>query len=276
MLRSFFSFLPPFKGKHRLARLFFSGKINNGKNLIVKGHYGIKYKVPNLKENVAFDIYVEGAYEKQYIHFLAENIPENGLLLDLGANIGSICIPVSKLRPDIKIIAVEASPRVFSYLEYNVGLNECANIFLENYALSSTDGEKIAFYSPEEKFGKGSMSPVFTDKAEYVDTVTVDSLLIRYNFKKVDFIKIDVEGYEANVFSGAKEILSGQDAPAILFEFAHWAENQAMNCKAGDAQQYLIALGYSLYNINDVKNETRLNQVLVNGTFMILARKGKQ
>lgn len=37
------------------------------------------------------------------------------IMLDLGANIGAIAISVSKLRPDIKIVCLEASPWVFDF-----------------------------------------------------------------------------------------------------------------------------------------------------------------
>jgi FkbM family methyltransferase len=41
---------------------------------------------------------------------------------------------------------------------------------------------------------------------------------------KVNFIKIDVEGYEYTVFKGGKELLSQDDAPDIFLEFVDWAE----------------------------------------------------
>jgi FkbM family methyltransferase len=273
MLDSLFRKLPAFKGKRRLARLLFRGKIRKSRGLIINGRFGVKYKLPNLIENVAFDIFVMGVYEPEYVQFLARILPPNAVMLDLGANIGSIGIPIAKMRPDVKIVAVEASANVFSYLKENVELNNCKNISLENYALSSADNEKVAFYSPEEKFGKGSMSAVYTDKAEYATTITLDTLVAKYGFQKVDVIKIDVEGYEATVFKGGKKLLSSADAPVVLFEYAHWAESLARGTAPGDSQKELLQSGYTLYNLSNPRKPVVLDKPLGEGTFMMMADK---
>ena len=273
MLRKLFRTLPPFKGRYRLARLFFAGLIRKGRDLVVTGKYGLKYKIPNLKENIGFEIFVDGIYEPEYIRYFAQRMPVNGVFLDLGANIGSICIPLSKLRPDISIIAVEASPRVFSYLEENCRLNSCHNIKVENLALSSQDNQQLPFYSPEDKFGKGSLSAVYTDKAEYVNTITLDSLIAKHKLSKVDYIKIDVEGYERVVFEGGKGVLSLEQAPVILFEFADWAENLGTDTKAGDAQVFLSQQGYKLYDFSNPPKLGPETQPRSQGNFMMLAVK---
>jgi FkbM family methyltransferase len=275
MLSSIFRKLPAFKGKHSLARFLLKHDINEKSNVIVKGAQGLVYKLPNLKESIGFEIYVNGVYEPAHIRLLVNNIPTNGTLLDLGANIGSICIPVSKLRPDIKIIAVEASPKVFEYLRYNVEMNNCQNIYIENFALSDSDGHQVAFYSPDEKFGKGSMSPVFTKVPEYVSTITLDSLIDKFKVDSVGFIKIDVEGYEGLVFRGGIRLLSSTTAPPILFEFADWAENLAMNVKCGDSQRILLDFGYKIHRVGSPRRLDPVKEVQTSGSAIFLAIKGK-
>jgi len=63
----------------------------------------------------------------------------------------------------------------------------------------------------------------------------------------VDFIKIDVEGYEYHVFKGAETTLSRPDAPDILFEFVDWAEEKAAGIAIGDAQRILKSYGYRIF-----------------------------
>lgn len=265
--------LPNFKGRYRLFRIFFSRYIQRIRDIVVTGKYGIKYKLPNLKENIGLEIFLDGIYEAEYIKFFSHKLPPNGVFLDLGANIGSVCIPLSKLRPDIKIIAVEASPRVFGYLKYNAEVNDCTNIHLENLALSSIDDEQLPFFSPKDKFGKGSFSAVFTQDAEYVKTITLNSLKRKYKLNHVDFIKIDVEGYERVVFEGGSDLLSIRNAPMILFEFADWAENMGKNLKAGDAQIFLAERGYKLYDFSSPPKVGPEMQPTSKGNLMILAVK---
>ena len=273
MLRKFFTLLPTFKGKYRIARAVFKKAVQQANNIVVDGRFGVRYKLPNLKENIGFEIFVDGIYEPGYIQYFQQRIPKNGVFLDLGANIGSICIPLARLRPDIRIIAVEASPRVFGYLKDNVVMNGCKNIIVENLALSSQDNIDLPFYSPEEKFGKGSLSTVFTDKAELVKTITVDTLKRKYHLTHVDYIKIDVEGYEKSVFEGGRELLSNGRAPVILFEFADWAENAGKGTKAGDAQLFLSELGYKLFDFTNPDHLGAEMKPQTSGNLMILAVK---
>ena len=256
-----------------MAKAFFSQKIRNSKNEIISGKFGLKYKLPNLKETIAFSIFTDGIYEEENIRFIIQHLPLNSVLLDLGANIGSICLPIAKLRPDVRIIAVEASPRVFSYLKENIEMNKVTNIDIVNIALSDNDGETISFYSPEEKFGKGSMSPVFTDKAETVKTITVDTLLKNKNISNVGFIKIDVEGYESFVFRGSEKLLSGDSKPPVLFEFADWAERQAHGAQVGDAQKELLRHGYQLAILDKPPVFKAVESYLQAGAFMMYAFK---
>ena len=270
---SFLQHFSLFKGKNRIAWLLYGNKIRNAKDVIVNGKLGLRYKLPNLKESIAFSIFVNGIYEEANIRFIVENLPPDSVLLDLGANIGSISMPVARLRPDVRIIGIEASPRVFSYLKHNIELNKISNIEIINLALSDKDNDMVSFYSPEEKFGKGSMSPVFTDKAETIKTITLDTLLEDRKIYNVGFVKIDVEGYENLVFRGGNRLFSGSTPPPVLFEFADWAENQAHGAKAGDAQKFLLSYGYSLFNVDDPQQIKPVDDHYKSGTHMMFAKK---
>src|SRR5688500_2921346 len=96
--------LPDFKGKRRLGKLLMKSKINQAQDVDVTGKFNCKYILPNLKETIGYDIYINGIYEKEIIDYLSKLIPSNGKLLDIGANIGAISIPLAKTRQDIQII----------------------------------------------------------------------------------------------------------------------------------------------------------------------------
>ena len=112
---SLFRFIPEFKGKHRLARFLLKKDLEARTDIWIRGKYGSSYLLPNLVENVALDIFINGIYEKGTSDLLAARLPRNGVLLDLGANIGAVCIPVAAKRKDISIVAVEAAPWLFGY-----------------------------------------------------------------------------------------------------------------------------------------------------------------
>ncbi|MHA4808316.1 FkbM family methyltransferase [Flavitalea flava] len=269
---SIFRKLPLFRGKTRLAKFFLNNSLAHKKDVWVKGKYGCEYLLPNLLENISFDIFVNGIYEEATSGFFVNRLPEGGVFLDLGANIGTISIPLRRQRKDVRIVCVEAAPWLFGYLQRNLSQNGFGDVHAVNKALYYKDNEELNFYSPDEKFGKGSLSPVFTKEGVKVITITVDTLVKELNLHKVDIIKIDVEGYEYQVFKGAEELLKREDAPDILFEFADWAEELAGLSK-GSAQSLLKEWGYSLSIFDDDGRMRPIPGILSEGNVMIYATK---
>lgn len=275
MIEKYLRKLPPFKGKQRIVKYLFRDLISKAKDLIIYGVYDCSYKVPNLKENIGFELFANGIYEKETISFIVNRLPANAIFFDIGANIGAIALPVCKRRTDIQALAIEASSNVFSYLKFNFENNKVNNCRLLNNAVSEKAGEIVNFFSPDEKYGKGSMAAVFTDKGESVETVTLESVLSEFEFDKIDLIKIDVEGFEYLVFKGGERILKRNNAPDILFEFVDWAEKLANGRKPGDAQELLIRYGYLLWEFESNGKLTPIISPISQGSIMIFATKKK-
>ena len=271
-MTALFRKLPAFKGKNRLAGLLFNKTLQTAKDVLVDGRYGCSYLLPNLVENVSREIFINGIYEQATSDLIAERSPQNGVFLDLGANIGAISVPLHKQRPGLRIIGVEAAPWLFSYLQQNFDRNGLDSRSLVNKALFYEDDRDIDFFAPDLKFGKGSLSPTYTDKATKVRTVTLDTLIAQLQLPRVDLIKIDVEGHEYNVFRGAGLLLGRADAPDILFEFEDWAENAAQ-LSPGTAQTYLLSKGYALFRVSDGSRLESMPQAISKGSTMLLATK---
>lgn len=265
--------LPSFMGKRRLARLLLSSEALGTNELTVDGKFGCTYTLPNVQETIGFEILINGIYEAETIQFISKRIKASGKFLDIGANIGAISIPLGKLRTDIQICSLEAAPWIFKYLKQNVLANQLTDITLINKAISSEGGKLVDFFSPKDKFGKGSLAPIFTNTAERVETITIDELVYEKN-NTVDFIKVDVEGFEALAFRGGQEFLRGKVAPDILFEFVDWAEELAGE-KPGCAQAILMDYGYKLYTFDRGVLGDQLSIPITKGGQLIFATKQK-
>lgn len=263
--------LPHFKGKHRLSRLLFRNLIENGRDLQIQGLGNCSYLLPNLQENLAFDIFINGIYEQETNDFLVATIPQGATVLDIGANIGSISIPLAKKRKDIRIVCVEASPFVFEYLKRNIALNGLdRQIQVHNVAITDADNLQLPFYSDPGTFGKGSLSPVFTHEAVMVNGISLDSFIRHHQLGNIGFIKIDIEGYEYFAFKGASQLLNRTDRPGILLEFVDWAEEHA-NLEKGSAQQLLMQFGYRLHLLEGNNISTPVTQAIRQGSAMLVA-----
>ncbi|MBX2939207.1 MAG: FkbM family methyltransferase [Ferruginibacter sp.] len=264
--------LPEFKGKKRLARFLLGSKLDNLKDITVNGQYG-RFLVPNIKEAIGFELYINGAYEPHIIELLKSLLPHNGHMLDIGANIGTIAIPLCKLMPGIKVVGVEASPTVFSYLEKNVALNAPISYDILNKAVTQKNGQMITFFSPDVMFGKGSQSNVYSSSSHSIESITINSLANIYFNNSIDVIKIDIEGYEYYAFMGGEQLLNQPSAPVILFEFLEWAESKS-GVKPGSAQKLLLEYGYSLYLIRNNQKHL-LESPVEKGDAMLMAIKSK-
>jgi FkbM family methyltransferase len=202
-------------------------------------------------EPVAFHLLVDGVYEPELAHFILERLPAGGTFVDVGANVGAFTIPaVKRVGTSGIVLSVEASPGVFPYLEENIRANQTGNVRLKHCAASDCYGDGVPFYeAPADHFGMGSMAPQFNASPVLVPSRPLDHLLAEEGVTHVDVLKVDVEGFEAQVFQGARCLLTSDRPPVVVFEFCDWAEGRAAGGKVGLAQQVLQDFGYDLFQI---------------------------
>lgn len=138
------------------------------------------------------------------------NIEAGDYVLDCGSNCGIFSIYASnKVGEAGKIYSIEPGQENFKFLLENITLNKVNNVVAINNALYNSI-TKLNFFISREDFNS---SLIFNDKqnhytSEIVNAVTLDSILFDYDIKRVDFIKIDVEGAELECLEGAKKSLS--------------------------------------------------------------------
>jgi FkbM family methyltransferase len=144
-----------------------------------------------------------------------------GTVVDVGANIGFITVRAA--RSASRVIAIEPHPIRFRYLERNVALNGLHNVTCLNCAVGAAEGE-VTLYDVDPTLGPRPLDVSATPgrgRCYRVPLRTVDSLV-----DEADLVKIDVEGYEAEVLRGAANLLARRprlviealDGPAALAE----------------------------------------------------------
>lgn len=139
---------------------------------------------------------------------IVNTLPDESVVIDAGANIGLVAIPIAQqmLVNKGKVIAFEAQ-RMMSYaLCGSAALNDLENLIVYNQALGAVKGTLQAGklnYSQPQDFGLYSLVDQGHASSEKIEVVTVDSLKL----SKLDFFKIDVEGMEVDVLKGAKETI---------------------------------------------------------------------
>lgn len=259
------------RGKTRIARLATKFMLDRGETTITTLD-GDVFAVPSLREPVAFHCLIDGVYEPEMTHVLREYLPVGGTFLDAGANIGVFTVRASRIvGPAGRVVAIEASPSVNPWLVRNIAANRRDNV--THIPVAITDGavDRVPFYAaPEDHFGMGSLAAQFHSRPVEVPADTIDNLLHANGVDRVDLFKIDIEGYEAAAFRGARGLLTGAARPVVVFEFADWAEERA-GMRPGDAQRELLNLGYSLHLVGDRGGVSRLDALMERGNANILA-----
>jgi FkbM family methyltransferase len=139
----------------------------------------------------------------KYIH-----INPNGKILDIGGNIGNHCLMFRKYFPLSNIISFEPLQSNWEVLQKNISSD--ANIDSFKVALSDRVGI-LKINNDFQEFNSGAAS--VSDRGESVISIPLDLL----ELEGVEFIKIDVEGWEPYVIRGALETIE-KNKPFIWLE----------------------------------------------------------
>lgn len=134
------------------------------------------------------------AHDDYSLSFILPNIKEGDLVVDAGAFIGDHTIAyLDKVGVSGAVYAFEPNPKAFECLVHN-----CPRAVNMPYGLSDKRGEFV--YSKSSNAGAGHLGGAGIEKVSVID---LDSV----NLKKLNFFKIDVEGYEIAALKGARKTI---------------------------------------------------------------------
>jgi FkbM family methyltransferase len=125
-------------------------------------------------------------------------------ILDAGANIGMASLYFANRYPSAKIIAIEPEPSNFRMLEKNVATYP--RIHAIRAALWPSEGE-VSVAAPSARNGSYGHWGFTVSEGAGVQAITVPAILQRFDVDTIDLLKIDIEGAELELFSGACEWL---------------------------------------------------------------------
>ena len=177
-------------------------------------------------DNVGSDIFYYGIFDRVIPEAIYRLADAGELFVEAGANIGQNCsLMVYKAGPRGRVIAFEPHPEIFAELKSNANLwsEKIKNIVqLENVALGDTTGE--GWLTDGSYFGRNRGTASLLDRDIGPVPSRRHKVLIRQLDEylpaptKVGVCKIDVEGHELAVLSGAAQALSRRGIRDIVFE----------------------------------------------------------
>jgi len=201
-----------------------------------------------------------GEWAEQEIFLFSKYVQPGATFIDVGSNIGSHTVAVSKIIGDAGIVySLEAQHAIFQILGMNILLNNAKNIIaLHGLVGSDLHSEYIPYENKYDNQNYGAKSYVKHKPERQENTVPILGISIdSLNLKKCDFIKIDVEGMELDVILGAIKTIN-QSRPYVYFE-----QNSSRNLE--NIFLCLREKGYRLYwHVSNPFNANNFNNYSVN------------
>lgn len=161
---------------------------------------------------------IAGDYEPEVAALVTKHLRPGMTFLDVGANVGFFSLlAASIVKKQGKVIAIEPSPKNVKLLEISRVLNSFGNLRI--HAMAADDQARLLCYNPA--YSNGATNTTTPDIEQLMNSIMVPSMPIDtiVGDEKVDFLKIDVEGFEAIALRGARSVLKDH-RPMIVSEFA--------------------------------------------------------
>lgn len=174
-------------------------------------------------------------------------IDEGSTVIDIGANFGYNTVLMAKKTGSTgKILAYEPQRLMFQQLNANCVLNDIFNCHAYNLAVSNESDQELEMESISYEHACVNIGALSVGSGgEKVKTIRIDDL----NLEKLDFVKIDAQGYEPFILEGAKKTLL-KFLPDIFIEIEE-IYLQRFGKKTDDVYEILDSYGYKIYKIQN-------------------------
>jgi FkbM family methyltransferase len=241
-----------------LMNLFYKkdGKISFSKKYktFIKHHKNNEIHYPNKTRILGSMVNHNYELDNLLYSYGLENfkISKNDLIIDCGANVGSLYYAIKRFTDTFNYIAFEPDPKVFKCLELN--LNKFNNVELSCVGLSSENKSK-EFYINNET-GDSSLEEFNTETSIDIIIKKLDS----FKYEKIKLLKIDAEGHELEVLLGAKSTLPNIEFIAVDMGPEKGKDNENT---VSSVINFLISQDFNLVNFR----ETRTTGLFKNSTY---------
>lgn len=201
-----------------------------------------------LDDKDTLELGTHGVYEPFETDLFLKEIKTGQTVVDVGANIGYYTLLAARLvGPEGKVYAFEPDPTNFALLQKNVEANGYQNVVLVNKALSNKNGKTKLFINPANRGDHRVYDSGDGRESREIEMVTLDSHLGK---KKVNFIKMDIQGAEPLALEGMKKTIKASKGLKLITEFSP----DSIKLCGSDPRKYLAdlqALGFQLSEISE-------------------------
>jgi FkbM family methyltransferase len=241
------------QSKLRIARLLYRAlKLAGFKDQTVVRRSGVRFNL-DLREGIDLSVFLFGGFQRHVAPGRLFQIPPDAMIFDVGANVGSVCLPLAAALPHSTVYAFEPTDYAFEKLRSNISLNPDLQTRVHPFQMfvsSRRDetSELAAFSSWRvDTLEEGDLRHTIhggTQKPATKKQTSLDDFIVTQGIERVDFIKIDTDGHELEVLCGATNTMR-RFKPVIIFELTKYLLRER-GVSFADYESLLAPLGYKL------------------------------
>jgi FkbM family methyltransferase len=170
--------------------------------------------IHGISEDDPYFRYLADDTEMEFVNICRRCIPLDAVCFDIGANIGVKALALSEIAPNGRVYSFEPAPTVYPILVSNIAENGCRNVDTKQIALSNTDGEVL--FHDNSAYGH-----IVTTNGVRVPALNLTTIVNSMGLDRLDFIKIDTEGFEFKILKSGYEVIK-KFKSVVYFEFNTW------------------------------------------------------
>ncbi len=191
-------------------------------------------------------------FEPETVIIFKQFVKPGDTVLNVGANIGYFSLLASKLGASV--LAFEPEPESFSLLKKNIAHNN-SKISAFNNAVSDKNQRVKLYLNPDNLAGHSLNQRKENQKYIEVEAVVLDDFIDPD--KKIDFVKIDIEGEEYRAFLGMRRILADNPGIKIIAEYHNYHQLVDLLVEQGFKLYTIESKGLRSISAEDLKRENR-------------------
>ncbi len=175
-----------------------------------------------------------GEYGHDEMELLRKILKPGDTVIEVGANIGSLTVPIAQHIGKGRLYAFEPQRITFQMLCGNIAINNLYNVYTYNKGVGK-ESKKVKIYDGLFSGNNGSFS-IENNPGEFeVEIISLDE----FGLEKCDLIKVDAEGMDSDIIQGAKDLIK-RCQPYISMEANYTKEGK-------EVLKLLRDLGYEIY-----------------------------
>jgi FkbM family methyltransferase len=207
-------------------------------------------------------VVIEGHYEKEFFRVADELLSQGGVFFDVGANYGLFSFGLAKKFCEVVHFHLfEPNPLLVRSIEKTRELYHSMRSVVNEVAVSNENGFVLFDVDP----GQTGRSHITEVGGGPVSSIKLDDYIIAAQLERIDFVKLDIEGYELAALRGAERALRNRTIKAVYFEY--FEKCLVRVAPPSVLIEYLESLGFEVCFCRQCDFETR-------GTPTLTLKKG--